>query len=92
MEVQYLCELSKSLPCGLVAGKSLMLMAIVVDNPFRSPNGRLSVVEPDSVCNKAEINDLPKTTRARKHPTTLLQRRCLASGSLKNKTQRGTPH
>ena len=43
MEVQYLCELSKSLPCGLVAGKSLMLMAIEVDNPFRSPNGRTVV-------------------------------------------------
>ena len=30
----------KSLPCGLVAGKSLILVAIVVENLFRSSNGR----------------------------------------------------
>lgn len=32
---------AKSLPCGLIAGKSLMLLAIVVENSFRSPNGKL---------------------------------------------------
>jgi hypothetical protein len=30
----------KSLPCGLVTGKSLILVAIVVENLFRSSNGR----------------------------------------------------
>jgi hypothetical protein len=32
-----------SLPCGLVAGKSLMLLTIVVENSLGSSNGRLSV-------------------------------------------------
>jgi hypothetical protein len=33
----------KSLPCGLVPGKSLMSVAIVVENAFRPYNGRSSV-------------------------------------------------
>jgi antitoxin VapB len=41
--ISLLC--AKSLPCGLVAGKSLMLMAIVVENSFRSLNGRSAVVK-----------------------------------------------
>jgi hypothetical protein len=62
MEVQYLCELSKSLPCGLVAGKSLMLMAILVENPFRSPNGRSArrlaknLMDPDTLGEVREQN------------------------------------
>jgi hypothetical protein len=32
---------SKSLPRGLITGKSLMSVAIVVENAFRPVNGRL---------------------------------------------------
>ena len=35
-----LCVCPKSLPCGRVAGKSWMLVAILAVNSFRSPNGR----------------------------------------------------
>ena len=34
----------KSLPCGLVAGKSLMLMAIVVEKLFRLSNGQSAIL------------------------------------------------
>jgi len=36
----FLESCSEYLPCGLVAGKSLTLLAIVVENPFRPNNGR----------------------------------------------------
>jgi hypothetical protein len=38
--LDFLVACSECLPCGMVNGKSLMLLAIVVENPFRSPNGR----------------------------------------------------
>jgi hypothetical protein len=43
LQVQELCMLSTVLPCGLVAGKPLNSLAIVVENLFRSSNGRIVV-------------------------------------------------
>ncbi len=37
------CIVSEYLPCGLVVGKSLRCMAIIVENFFRPYNGRSSV-------------------------------------------------
>jgi hypothetical protein len=34
------CIVSEYLPCGLVVGKSLRCMAIIVENFFRPYNGR----------------------------------------------------
>jgi hypothetical protein len=43
---QISCVVSKSLPCGLVIGKSLRCMAIIVENFFRPSNGRSSILSP----------------------------------------------
>jgi len=50
----------KSLPCGLVAGKSLMSVTIVVENSFRPPNGRLVSFGPGVLFKSSDFNDLPQ--------------------------------
>jgi len=43
LKLAHFLEMLQRLPCGLVAGKSLMLVGIVVRNVFRLANGSVSV-------------------------------------------------
>jgi hypothetical protein len=63
------------------------VLDIVVENFFRPPKGRLSVVRRIRPAVKLKINDLPMITPAQRHSTRLLQRRYLATGSLTDKAQ-----
>jgi len=50
----------KSLPCGLVVGKSLMSLAIVAKNLFRLSYGRLVGLRPRFRFKSYDINHLPR--------------------------------
>lgn len=57
----------ESLPCGLVVGKSLRCMAIIVGNFLRPDNGRLVGFGPGVPFKSSDFNDLPQTRPARRH-------------------------
>ena len=60
LKLAHFLEMLERLPCGLVAGKSLMLVGIVVQNVFRPVKSRLSVRETSYSPTWAEFNDLPR--------------------------------
>ena len=69
---------AESLPCGLVTGKSLMSVAIVLENAFRAYNGRLGdyfiegadplVISAMSPCTNC-VHDLERYSEPRQEPS-----------------------